>query len=114
VNGLVARYELWDHIAAAASFAIQALNSTDGLIARGLNGYSSRRVRPYFLLYVRPYIQRRHWSVVAWQRDTVSLPLLREFLQSHPQVQPLIDWAMQKIEVLSFDMQSNEGKANLK
>lgn len=118
VIGLVAGYELWDHIAADPSLAIQALSSTDGLIAERAEWVlvkAGPAVLPAVRAAVRtasPTVRDRLVRVLAWQGDNASLPLLQELRQLNPQEQQLIDWAMQKIEVLSFDVQTDEGKAN--
>jgi hypothetical protein len=39
---------------------------------------------------------------------------MQELRRSKPEEQQLIDWAMQEIELLSFDMWPDQGKANLK
>lgn len=118
VIGVVTGYELWDHIAADPSLAIQALSSTDGLIAERAEWVlvkAGPSVLPAARAAVRPAspaVRDRLIRVLAWQGDHASLPLLQELRQSNPHEQQLIDWAMQKIEVLSFDVQPDDRRAN--
>lgn len=108
VTALVAGYQLWDRIAADAAPAIQALGSANTVVADRAE-WILVKAGPSVLPDVRqtlpsadPAVQERLIRVLAWQGDRESLPLLRELRLRNPQENVLIDWAVQKIEVLSF------------
>jgi glycerophosphoryl diester phosphodiesterase/HEAT repeat protein len=106
---LVAGYQLWDRIAANPTLAIQALSSPDLAIANRAE-WVLVQAGPSVLPAVReslrsatPPARDRLIRILAWQGDSKSLPLLHELQQSNPQNTALIDWAIQKIQTLSFN-----------
>jgi Glycerophosphoryl diester phosphodiesterase family len=109
MNALVAGYQLWDRIAANPTLAIQALDSTDGAVANRAE-WILVKANPSVLPILRqslrsatPAARERLIRILAWQGDSESLPLLHELQQSTPENSALIDWAIQKIQSLSFN-----------
>ena len=108
MNALVAGYQLWDLIDADPNLAVQALGSTDAQVANRAEWVlvkANPSVLPVLrqsLLSATPPARERLIRILAWQGDTESLPLLRELGQSKPGNDALIQWAVEKIRVLSF------------
>ncbi|HEU5340890.1 glycerophosphodiester phosphodiesterase family protein [Edaphobacter sp.] len=109
VTALLAGYQLWDRIAADPALAIQALGSTDEVVADRAE-WMLVKAGPAVLQDVRhalpissPSVQERLIRIVAWQGDNRALSLLHELSLSRPQEKVLIDWAIHKIEVLGFE-----------
>jgi glycerophosphoryl diester phosphodiesterase len=108
MNALVAGYQLWDRIAADPSGAVQALSSPDAKVANRAE-WVLVKANPSVLPELReslrsatPATRERLIRILAWQGDSEALPLLRELQQSNPKNRALIDWAMEKIQTLSF------------
>ena len=108
MNALVAGYQLWDRIPAEPALAVQALTSTDAQVANRAEWVlvkASPSILPALrqsLLSATPAARERLIRILAWQGDTECLPLLRELRQSNPENDALIEWSVQKIQVLSF------------
>jgi glycerophosphoryl diester phosphodiesterase len=108
VDSSVAGYQLWDRIATDPTSALQALRSTDievanraewVLIKAGPSVLSALREQlPSADTAVRARIVR----ILAWQGDRESIPLLQDLKISNPEDKALRDWALQKIQLLSF------------
>jgi glycerophosphoryl diester phosphodiesterase len=109
MNALVAGYQLWDRIAADPAPAVQGLSSTDAQVANRAEWAlvkASPSILPVLrqsLLSATPAARERLIRILAWQGDTESLPLLRELRQSNPENDALIQWAVQKIQILKFN-----------
>jgi Glycerophosphoryl diester phosphodiesterase family/HEAT repeats len=108
MDALVAGYQLWDRIAADPDLAVHALSSTDGAVANRAE-WILIKADPSVLPAVRqalrsavPATRERLIRILAWQGDSESLPLLGELQHSNPEDSALIDWAMEKIQSLSF------------
>lgn len=108
VTGLLAGYQLWDRIAADPVLAIQALGSTDQVVADRAE-WMLVKAGPAILPDVRhalpvssPEVQERLIRILAWQGDGQALPLLHEISLRSPQEKELLDWAIHKITVLGF------------
>ena len=113
VTALVAGYQLWDHIAADPTPAIQALRSSNVEIADRAE-WALVKAGPSVLPQLRdalplsdPASQVRIIRILGWQGDRESLPLLRTIQHSNPQdsnpeSRALTAWAIEKIEVLQF------------
>jgi glycerophosphoryl diester phosphodiesterase/HEAT repeat protein len=108
MNALVAGYQLWDRIDGDPAGAVQALSSTDEQVANRAEWVlvkASPAVLPIMrddLRSATPPARERLIRILAWQGDRESLPLLRELQQSSSESRALIDWAIQKIQTLSF------------
>ncbi len=109
VTALVAGYQMWDRIAAEPALAIRALSSSDIVVADRAE-WMLVKAGPAILPDVRralpsagPEVQKRLIRVLAWQGDRESLPLLRELQSRNAQLSMLINWAAQKIVILSFE-----------
>ena len=109
VTGLVSGYQLWDRIAADPVPAIQALSSTDATVANRAE-WVLIKAGPAVLPAVRNAIvqanqpsRSRLIRVVGWQGDRDSIELLRTMREKDPHDRELIDWAIQKIDSLSFN-----------
>jgi glycerophosphoryl diester phosphodiesterase/HEAT repeat protein len=113
VTALVAGYQMWDRIAADPAPAIQALRSTNVEVADRAE-WALVKAGPSVLPQLRdalqlsdPASQVRIIRILGWQGDHESLPLLRTLEHSNPQdsnpeSRALINWAIEKIEVLQF------------
>ncbi len=108
MNALVAGYQLWDRIPADPALAVEALTSPDAQVADRAE-WVLVKASPSVLPVVRqslpsatPAARERLIRILAWQGDTEALPLLRKLQQSNPENDALIQWAVQKIQVLSF------------
>jgi glycerophosphoryl diester phosphodiesterase/HEAT repeat protein len=108
VNSLVAGYQLWDRISTDPIPAIQALSSTDievanraewVLIKAGSSVLSDLRQQ---LPSADTALRARIIRILAWQGDSESIPLLQHLKISSPEDKTLRDWALQKIQLLSF------------
>jgi glycerophosphoryl diester phosphodiesterase len=112
VTGLVAGYQLWDRIDADPEPAIQALNSSDPVVANRAE-WVLIKANPKVLPAIRnnlrvasPETRTRLIRILAWQRDRASVPLLREMRQLDPRDEGVIDWAIDKITSLRLDTSS--------
>lgn len=108
VTGLLAGYQLWDRIAAEPTLAIQALSSTDEVVANRAE-WMLVKAGPGVLPAVRQAlpsasvaVQERLIRVLAWQGDSESAHLLRGLHPENPHESALIHWALQKIATLNF------------
>lgn len=108
VTSLVSGYQLWDRIAADPTSAIQALSSPDIEVANRAE-WVLVKAGPSVLPILRQTLpsadattRTRIIRILAWQGDSESIPLLRGLNISNPQDKALKDWALQKIELLSF------------
>jgi len=108
VTATLAGYRLWDRIAANPSLAITALDSAD-IEAADRAEWMLIKADPSVLPAVRnatltasPATRKRLISVLAWQGDSASLPLLNQLRQSNQEDPQLLDWAIAKIHSQQF------------
>jgi len=106
VNAVVGGYQLWDRISANPSLAIQALGSSDGVVA-GRAEWVLVKAGPSVLPAVRAALhsagsttRQRLIRILGWQGDVDSLDVLRELKSTDGDDAALIDWAMQKIDTI--------------
>jgi glycerophosphoryl diester phosphodiesterase len=106
VTGLVGGYQLWDRISANPSLAIEALSSSDAVVADRAE-WVLVKAGPSVLPAVREVLhsansttRQRLIRVVAWQGDGASLGELQNLRTSDPGDVQLIDWAVQKINMI--------------
>jgi glycerophosphoryl diester phosphodiesterase len=107
VTALVGGYQLWDRISANPILAIQALGSSDGVVADRAE-WVLVKAGPAVLPQVREAlhssdstIRQRLIRIIAWQGDAESLGVLRGLRISDEADTALIDWAVQKIGMIS-------------
>jgi glycerophosphoryl diester phosphodiesterase len=106
VTALVAGYQLWDRIAVDPGIAIRALDSSDNVVADRAE-WILVQAGPPVLPALREALnsadqsaRQRLIRILAWQCDSESLPALRKLQESDSQDAALIDWAIDKINVL--------------
>ena len=106
-TGLVAGYQLWDRISANPSLAIEALNSSDGVVGDRAE-WVLVKAGPSVLPAVREALhssdgsaRKRLIHIVAWQGDRESLNTLNGLKGSDPGDIDLLDWAIQKINEMN-------------
>jgi glycerophosphoryl diester phosphodiesterase/HEAT repeat protein len=106
VTALVGGYQLWDRISANPSLAIEALASSDGVVADRAE-WVLVKAGPSVLPAVRDALhsanstsRQRLIRIVAWQGDGASLGVLQELRGSDSGDVQLIDWAVQKIHTI--------------
>ncbi len=105
-SAVVAGFMLWDRISIDPEGAVDALASTDNTIADRAE-WILIQAGPAVLPAVRaalqqasPRVQARALRVVAWQRDTASLCMLRRLETTDPTLAAEAAWAIAKIESL--------------
>jgi glycerophosphoryl diester phosphodiesterase len=110
VAGLVSGYRLWDRMSEDPSAAITALGSSDTDIANRAE-WILVKAGPAVLPAVRDALQsgdaktrERSIRILAWQGDSGAVALLKSISQSHPEDNRLIDWAIEKIQALTFPL----------
>ncbi len=109
VTSLVSGYQLWDRIATDPMSAIQALSSPDIEVANRAEwglvkaGSSVLPILRQVLASADTGTRARIIRILAWQGDSESIPLLRRLEISNPQDKALMEWALQKIALLSFN-----------
>ena len=103
MNGLVAGFQLWDRIGDDPLPAVQALASTDILVANRAE-WILVQAGPAVLPEVRKAlsssnseVRSRAMRIVAWQGDTMSLPALETMPATDA---ALASWAIKKIKSL--------------
>jgi HEAT repeat protein len=108
VDALVAGYLLWDRISVDPGIAIQALSSSDVEVADRAE-WVLTKAGPSVLPSLRKTLRSANTAtserlirILAWQGDGQSVTLLRELRQVNTQQSALIDWALEKIELLSL------------
>ena len=108
VAGLVAGYQLWDRVGADPTATIRALAAKDIDVANRAE-WILVKAGPSVLPAVRAAlatepapVRDRCIEIVAWQGDLASLPLLKAMAQSPSTDASLINWAIDKINTLSF------------
>ena len=113
VTAVVAGYQLWDRIATYPDAAIQALRSTNVEVANRAEwvlvkaGASVLPALRQALPKSDGASQARIIRILGWQGDRESLPLLRQLQESTPGNKALVEWAIEKIEVLQFQPWTN-------
>jgi glycerophosphoryl diester phosphodiesterase len=108
VAGLVSGYQLWDRMGENPSIAIAAMGSVDPDVANRAE-WILVKAGPAVLPNVREALQsgntqmrERCIRILAWQGDREALPTLRSIARSHPEDAKLIEWAIEKIDILTF------------
>jgi glycerophosphoryl diester phosphodiesterase/HEAT repeat protein len=110
VAGVVSGYQLWDRISEDPSKCLAALGSNDPDVANRAE-WILVKAGPEVLPEVRQTLQsgdaqvrERSIRIVAWQGDREAVALLRSVERSHPEDRELIQWAIKKIDLLTFSM----------
>jgi hypothetical protein len=118
VTAPLAGFGLWDKIAVDPSAAIAALNSPIGEVADRAE-WILVKANPVVLPAVREALRTasavarpRLIRILAWQGDRDALPALREMKATYSAEGSLIDWAMQKIELLQFIVEDTSSRAH--
>jgi glycerophosphoryl diester phosphodiesterase len=106
MNGVVAAFQLWDHLGKDPGPAIRALAASDSNVADKAE-WMLVQGGPSVLPAVRvalgsqnKTVKARAIRIVAWQGDRESLQPLRAIQQTDPEDAELATWATEKIEVL--------------
>jgi glycerophosphoryl diester phosphodiesterase len=106
VTALVGGYQLWDRIAANPSLAIEALASSDAVVADRAE-WVLVKAGPSVLPAVREAFhsadsrtRQRLIRIVGWQGDSAVLGVLQDLRSSDSGDLQLIDWAVQKINTI--------------
>lgn len=105
-TGLVAGYELWDRIADDPALAIQALGSSDEVVgdrAEWILVKAGHAVLPAVRMALASAdspARQRLIRIVGWQGDLDSLDILRKARNTNSTEVNLIDWAIQKINLM--------------
>ncbi len=106
VTALVAAYQLWDRLGDDPQPAIEALSSPDSDVADRAQWAlveSGPAVLPAVRKALRDAPERtrsRLITVLAWQADTVAIPLLHQLEDLAPGDSEMIRWAIGKIETM--------------
>ena len=106
VTALVGGYQLWDRISANPSLAIEALSSTNAVVADRAE-WVLVKAGPSVLPAVREALhsagsttRQRLIRIVAWQGDGESLGVLGDLKGFDKDDAALLDWAVQKINTI--------------
>jgi len=109
VTALVSGYQLWDRVEAEPELAIASLNSPDTDVANRAEwvlvkaGAGVLPALRQLLSSAESVARRRVIRILAWQGDRHSLSSLHQLQLTDPQDKGLIDWAIRKIEQMSFN-----------